>query len=136
MAAEAKESTGRWLVGVLLAVGAIVATLVASDKIHLPRSTPPPPTSSVVDTSLHLVLQPASGKVGDTITVRVTGFGPQEVVTVRFAEVNLASLTTDAAGAAESPVTIPSGATGSTTVTARGGQSGRTTTAQFQVLGQ
>lgn len=135
MAADGKESTWRWLVGVLLAVGAIVATLVAADKIHLPGSAPPP-TPSIVDASVHLVLQPASGKVGDTITVRVTGFGPQEVVTVRFAEIKLASLTTDAAGAAETSVAIPSVATGSTTVTALGAQSGRTTVAQFQVLGQ
>lgn len=137
VAGEVKESTGRWLIGVLLGVGAIVATLVAADKIPFPGSGKESPPPSVVDGTPRLVFEPASAKPGTTVNVRVSGFGREEVVTVRFtAEIRLASLTTDGQGKAEASVPVPStAATGSTTVTAQGTQSGKTATALFQVLG-
>jgi hypothetical protein len=135
VAREGGESTWRWLIGVLLAVGAIVATLVAADKIRLPGGSPPESPPSIVDNVPRLILDPNSGKPGTTVKIRVTGFGPDELVTVRFAEVIVASPKTDGTGTAEVRVLIPSDAKGSTTVTARGDRSGRTTTAVFQVLG-
>jgi hypothetical protein len=133
VAREGGESTWRWLIGVLLAVSAIVATLVAADKIRLPGGSDPNPPPSVVDPFARLILDPNSGKPGTIVKIRVSGFGPEEVVTVWFAEINLASLTTKKQGTAETSATIPSDANGSTTVTARGGLSGRTATAVFQV---
>lgn len=131
---DGRESIWRWMVGVLLAIAGIAATLLAADKIHLPSQDRPSAPSNV-DNGPRLGFEPSGARPGAAVTVRVSGFGPDEVVTIRFREVTLSSLVTDGSGSVESSVTIPDGAPGQTTVTAQGRTSGRTATFVFQMLG-
>jgi hypothetical protein len=90
-----------------------------------------------VDGQPTVLLSPDNGPAGKGISIRVTGFGPDEFITVKLGEQRIASVRTDQRGTAEWAITVPASyadqAPDTMSVIASGQTSGRVATAEFRL---
>jgi hypothetical protein len=141
------EGTGRWIVGVTVAVASIavsaVVTLIAAGRISCPTwvcqpAQSPTPVSSIVDTGgPHVAISPGSGPAGTQIAVHLTGFGANAAVAITLGETRLGTAQTDPSGSADISITVPASfaaqAPEKLTVTAFEASGEREDTATFQL---
>lgn len=82
----------------------------------------------------NISLTPVKGQAGSSVTVTGNGFAATSGVTVMFGSTKVATTTTDGVGNFSASFTVPSGSTGSNTVTATDSSpSANTATATFNV---
>jgi len=141
------ETSRQWLVGLVVAVAGIVisaaVTLVAAGKLPCPVCGDSPPASTTPAPgpvgAPSFSVTPAQGTVPIQLTGSVTGFGGNEFVVVTVDGNRIASVQTNAAGAATSfPITLPSSFAGGNakdmTLMARGETSGTVKSATFHIV--
>jgi hypothetical protein len=140
------ETSRQWLVGLVVAVAGIVisavVTLVAAGKLPCPICGDSPPAATTPAPrplgAPSFSVTPTHGTVPTTLTGTVTGFGPNEPITVTVDGNRIASVQADSAGAATSfPINMPgllgNGTPRDITLMAQGGTTGTVKSATFHI---
>jgi hypothetical protein len=134
------------LVGLAVAVAGIVisavVTLVAAGKLPCPICGDSPPAATTPAPgpvgAPSFSVTPTQGTVPTTLTGTVTGFGPNEAITVTVDGNRVASVQADSAGAASFSINMPgllgNGTAKDITLMARGGTTGTVKSATFHLV--